>query len=658
MNRVRFYPAYLDCNARHCSDRSHFSLAPLSSSQVSSRQTTVSKEEIYDLLGIGYGPAHLALSIALRESAEANEANFKAHFVEKRGHFAWHPALLLPGSQLQVSPLKDLVTLRDPTSDYSFYNYLHSHGRLARYINKEQGVPSRREWTSYLAWAARRMNEAVSYGQDVISIEPLALTSAAPDAKEETITVRPASGQEADALSLYRIRCRDEATGHVVTRYARNLSVAVGGVPKLPPAFQAAWSEQANASSSIPRIVHSGFYIPSLAQLEPELHKAASLRRPHGAAPLDDSARLHLAVIGAGQSSTEMLMNLHSRFPTAIVTMIFRASALVPSDDTGFVNSAAFDPERTDEFWQANETQRRRWLQEFKRTNYSVVRTDLLNELHDTMYDKYEVQLPEELQDPSEREQGRMEMRRCTEVDTVDLVEDGVELTLRDNLRNGKLETVHFDAVFLGTGFIRSPAQMPFLEQLKPFYPALDSEWMARDTTAEEDETAKLVDVEDEEVVERRRENLRGITRDYRLVPASAMRSTLHSGKSSPGAASDASSTSSQQTLASEGHLSDTSNLPEPSLYVLGGNEATHGLSDSLLSIVAHRAGELTTSLMQRLARTRRGTASTASPQPTARTTASVANGKASVTMTKARAAAQVVNEKLASLSGLQLNES
>ena len=629
--------------------------------QDSCSHATVPKEDILDLIGIGYGPAHLALSIALRESAEVSEANFKFHFLEKRGHFAWHPALLLPGSQLQVSPLKDLVTLRDPTSTYSFFNYLHSQGRLARYINKEQSVPSRREWTSYLAWAARRMSDAVSYGQDVLSIEPLALASPAPSAKQDTVAVRHASADDADALSLYAVRSREQATGRIVIRYTRNLSVAVGGVPKLPTAFEAAYTQQLKVPNAVPRIVHSGTYVPSLEALEPLLHRAAALRRQSGAAAsmLDDSARLRLAVIGAGQSSTEMLMNLHARFPTAVVTMIFRASALVPSDDTGFINSAAFDPERTDEFWRASETQRRKWRQEFKRTNYSVVRTDLLNELHDTMYDKYEVQLPEELQDPSEKDEGRMEMRRCTEVDRVQVVDDGqtneggVELTLRDNLRNGKLETVRFDAVFVGTGFIRSPAKMPFLEQLKPFYPALDAEWTARETSAEEDEVTKLVDEEDEELVERRRENLRGITRDYRLVPSSSMRDTLHSGKSSPGAASDASSTSSQQTLASEGHPADAADLPEPSLYVLGGNESTHGLSDSLLSIVAHRAGELTTSLVQRLPRARRGTATTA----TTVNAETAANGdEARPTAVVSATTTAAVSSKLAALSGLSIN--
>ncbi|KAJ1045007.1 hypothetical protein NDA10_001504 [Ustilago hordei] len=652
----------------HCAVHSDAQPSPAASTSsleamngISSSHTTVPKQDIYDLLGIGYGPAHLALSIALRESAEAAETNFKSHFLEKRSYFAWHPALLLPGSQLQVSPLKDLVTLRDPTSTYTFYNYLHSQGRLARYINKEQSIPSRREWTSYLAWAARRMSQAVSYGQDVVSIEPFTLANASPDAKQDTVSVRPASNEEADALYLYRVRTRDQATGQILTRFTRNLSVAVGGVPKLPPVFEAAYAQQFNAANSVPCIVHSGTFVPSLEHLEPKLHQAALLRRQQAAPALknDDSARLHLAVIGAGQSSTEMLMNLHSRFPTAIVTMIFRASALVPSDDTGFINSAAFDPERTEEFWQASEKQRNKWRQEFKRTNYSVVRTDLLNELHDTMYDKYKVQLPEELQDPSEKQAGRMEMRRCTEVDSVNVIDDaeagGVELMLRDNLHNGKFEKVRFDAVFIGTGFVRSPSKMPFLEPLKPFYPALDSEWASRDTSAEEDEVSKLVDDEDEEVVERKRENLRGITRDYRLVPTTSMRTTLRSGKSSPGAGSDASSTSSQQTLASEGNMTESSNLPEPSLYVLGGNEATHGLSDSLLSIVAHRAGELTTSLIQRLPRTRRGTAAATIVNNT-ETTTTPATQKLTTATVKNTPTAAAVNSKLAALSGLTLD--
>lgn len=587
------------------------------SNAVDATQVTLSlqEEDVLDFVGIGYGPAHLALSIALRESNEAQDSHFKALFLEKREYFAWHPALLLPGSQLQVSPLKDLVTLRDPTSTYSFFNYLHSQGRLAHYINKEQKVPSRREWTAYLAWAAKRMENVVSYGQDVVSIEPLTLISSVGD-KQISLQARSAKSSELDALCLYRIVTRKN--GQLSTLYTRTISLAVGGVPKLPKALEPLYHQQAGGEDTAPttRIVHSGTYLPSLQTLEPLLHSVASDRACRAKCAQTDETRLRLAVVGAGQSATEIFMNLHSRFPTAIVTMIFRASALAPSDDTGFINSAAFDPERTDEFWQAGSAQRRTWLDEFKRTNYSVVRTDLLNELHDTLYDTHEVSLPEELQDANEKLAGRMEMRRCTEIDQArfvdadDVESAGVELTLRDKLHNDAIETIKFDAVFVGTGFFRSPAMMPCLEPLKPFYPLLNSEWADRDTSAEEDALAKLVDTEDEEVLDRRREDLRGITRDYRLVPGSQMQSMSLPSKTSPtsGVDSDASSNSSQQTLASETgvHVGDKNvSLPQTSLYVLGGNEATHGLSDSLLSIVAHRAGELTTSLMQRLPTTR-----------------------------------------------------
>ncbi|EPQ29420.1 uncharacterized protein PFL1_03175 [Pseudozyma flocculosa PF-1] len=602
-------------------------------------QMMVPRDDIYDLLGFGYGPAHLALSIALRENQDIQDAGFKSHFVEKRGHFAWHPALLLPGSQLQVSPLKDLATLRDPTSTYTFFNFLHSHGRLAKYINKDQGVPSRREWTAYLAWAAKRMDEAVTYGHEVVAVEPLTLVGQ-PDAKAEKLPVKVSSGKGGEAISLFRVTLRPSGGSDVTVRYARNISVAVGGIPRLPEPFQQPYAAQTPQADRAARIVHSGTYIPSLAPLEPVLRRSAARRAERMGGVTKDEGRLRLAVLGGGQSSTEMLMNLHDRFPTAIVTMILRASALVPSDDTGFINSVAFDPERTDEFWNASDKQRKAWLQEFKRTNYSVVRTDLLNELHDKMYDAFEVKLPEELQDPSEVEAGRMEIRRNTWVEEVALVDGGddeeaggVRLTVRDKVRNDRRETIQFDAVFLGTGFVRSPSAIPFLEPLRAHYPALSPDWAARDTS-EDDDIATKVDVEDDEELERRRECARGITRDYRLVPYSKIRSSVDasSGKSTPfTSSSDTSSTSSQQTLASELDAAATTLMPEPSLYVLGGNEATHGLSDSLLSICAHRSGELTASLLERLPASRRMTGPSASANTSATTNSATTGSSAAV---------------------------
>ena len=98
-------------------------------------------------------------------------------FLEQQPQFSWHRTLLLPGTQLQVSPMKDLVTMRDPTSYFSFTNFLHVHGRLPAYINRADGVPSRREWSAYLAWAARGMQQYVRYSHAVLDIEPVTGTA-------------------------------------------------------------------------------------------------------------------------------------------------------------------------------------------------------------------------------------------------------------------------------------------------------------------------------------------------------------------------------------------------------------------------------------------------------------------------------------------------
>ena len=422
------------------------------------------------------------------------------------------------------------------------------------------------------------MEDAVHYAQDVRAVQPLALDSDT-DGK---LALRPA-GKE-DRIALFRIVAAGEAV-----RYARNVSVAVGGVPRLPAVFESAYEATQSLALADQRIIHSANFLPALTAVEPSL---SATGRP-----------LRLAVIGGGQSSTEMLIHLHERFPTATVTMILRASALVPSDDTGFVNSAAFDPDRTDEFWRAPLAQRRAWLAEFKRTNYSVVRSDLLAQLHDTLYDTQEVELPPELRDPSENHRGRIEIRRNTTVQAAKLDparararagSGAVVLDLKD--LHGT-EEVAYDAVWLGTGFNRAPWHLSFLEPLRDFYPALDPTRAAQQQQEAEAqaEAEAEAEEEDEEMTERRRERVRGITRDYRLVPSWASTQQQHpSGKATP--ASDDSSNSSQHTLASS-----QDNSPDPGLYVLGGNEATHGLSDSLLSIVAHRAGELTTSLLERL---------------------------------------------------------
>jgi hypothetical protein len=82
--------------------------------------------------------------------------------------------MLLPDAMMQISCLKDLATLRNPSSPFTFLSYLHEHGRLVSFINRGSTVPTRREFADYLAWAAnkvRSLGVEIFYGEEMTSLE-------------------------------------------------------------------------------------------------------------------------------------------------------------------------------------------------------------------------------------------------------------------------------------------------------------------------------------------------------------------------------------------------------------------------------------------------------------------------------------------------------
>ncbi|NEA32340.1 lysine N(6)-hydroxylase/L-ornithine N(5)-oxygenase family protein [Streptomyces sp. SID13031] len=116
-----------------------------------------------DILGIGFGSSNLSLAIAIEEFNDRHPAGRRltARFVDVRRQFGWHDGMLLPGATMQISFLKDLVSLRTPTSPFTFLNYLQEQGRLSDFINLKTFFPTRREFHGYLSWASLLSNVAV-----------------------------------------------------------------------------------------------------------------------------------------------------------------------------------------------------------------------------------------------------------------------------------------------------------------------------------------------------------------------------------------------------------------------------------------------------------------------------------------------------------------
>ena len=167
--------------------------------------------EIYDVVGIGFGPSNLSLAIAMEEyRADGARDGMRALFLERQPSFGWHRSMLLPSATMQISFLKDLVTFRNPTSSFSFIAYLHASGRLPRFVNNQDFFPTREEFHRYLEWAQARVADRIAYGAEVTSV------GLPPGAVPET----------SDRLRL------EVADGRVVE--ARNVVISTGLGPSMP----------------------------------------------------------------------------------------------------------------------------------------------------------------------------------------------------------------------------------------------------------------------------------------------------------------------------------------------------------------------------------------------------------------------------------------
>ncbi|OZV77027.1 L-lysine 6-monooxygenase [Micromonospora echinospora] len=289
---------------------------------------------VLDMVGVGFGPSNLALAVALAENHQPTGTRHQvtALFFERQQQFGWHRGMLLDDATMQVSFLKDLVTLRNPASRFSFLSYLHARGRLVDFINHKTLYPLRVEYHDYLEWAAAQVDDLVRYGHQVVGIAPVA------------------SEEGTDLLDVL------VDTGHGTTVYrARNVVLATGLRPRLPAGI-------------VPddRIWHNRDLLFNLDRLA-------------GAPPS------RIVVVGAGQSAAEVAAHLLERFPAAEVCAVFSRYGYSPADDSPFANRI-FDPAAVDDFFAAPPEVKASLMGYHANTNYSVVDGDLIADLYRRSY--------------------------------------------------------------------------------------------------------------------------------------------------------------------------------------------------------------------------------------------------------------------------------
>jgi L-ornithine N5-oxygenase len=288
---------------------------------------------VYDLVGIGFGPSNLALAIAVQEHNAGTAADpVTAAFFERQAAFGWHRGMLLENATMQVSFLKDLVTLRNPASEFSFLCYLRDRDRLIDFINHKTFFPLRVEFHDYLEWAAAKVDDLVRYASEVTAVVPLMR-----DGTVEAFDVEVRSG------------------GGVHSYRARNLVIATGLRPVAPAGVEFGH-----------RVWHSRDLL-------------THIDRVNGTDPE------RFVVVGAGQSAAEITAFLHDRFPAAEVVGVFSRYGYSPADDSAFANRI-FDPAAVDDYYAAPDPVKTMLMNYHSNTNYSVVDSDLIEDLYRRTY--------------------------------------------------------------------------------------------------------------------------------------------------------------------------------------------------------------------------------------------------------------------------------
>ncbi|QNS06107.1 lysine N(6)-hydroxylase/L-ornithine N(5)-oxygenase family protein [Streptomyces xanthii] len=276
-----------------------------------------------DFIGIGLGPFNLGLACLTEPIAELNGV-----FLESKPDFEWHSGMFLDGAHLQTPFMSDLVTLADPTSPYSFLNYLKESGRLYSFYIRENFYPLRVEYNDYCRWAAAKLRSV-----------------------RFSTTVTEVTYDEGDGL--YAVRTEDGDTYR-----APRLVLGTGTPPHIPEAARDLGGDG---------VIHNSRYM----QHKSELQKKDSI-----------------TLVGSGQSAAEIYYDLLSEIDVHgyRLNWVTRSPRFFPLEYTKLTLEMT-SPDYID-YFHALPEQKRYTLEERQKGLFKGIDGELIDAIFDLLYQK------------------------------------------------------------------------------------------------------------------------------------------------------------------------------------------------------------------------------------------------------------------------------
>ena len=297
-------------------------------------------ENIYDVIGIGFGPSNLSLAVALKE--ERFPGNYL--FLEKQPDFSWHPGMMLPDATIQTPFLKDLVTLHNPRSHFSFLNFLKEQDRLLDFIALRDFFPTRQEFNAYFKWAANQVAEHILYNRETVEIKPHVSTI-----KDISLVEVVVTNRLNDTTEMY---------------LARNIVFGIGASAVMPK-INMELNDQ---------IFHAKQFMDVIKKIKD--------RKPHS-----------FTVVGAGQSAAEITYYLLTHFEQSQVFVLSRGFVFHSLDENPIVNSL-YSHRSSEKFYELSQSAREIFINDLTLSNFSAVDNELVRKIAYVSYGRQVQQKP------------------------------------------------------------------------------------------------------------------------------------------------------------------------------------------------------------------------------------------------------------------------
>ncbi|GAB3025311.1 SidA/IucD/PvdA family monooxygenase [Niabella terrae] len=283
-------------------------------------------KKIYDIAGIGIGPFNLGLAALSKPIT-----NLSTIFIDQKQKFDWHGGMMINGATLQVPFLADLVTLADPSSNYSYLNFLRKQNRLLQFGIYEESYIARNEYNRYCSWVCSQLDNLL-FGYCVKDIFY--------------------QSQE----DHFKLVIQEFNSGSVDTLLARNIVIGVGAQPFVPDGV----AKQVGA-----RVIHSSAYMYNKSCI---------------------SKSDQITIVGSGQSAAEIFYDLLNSvdLSSTEINWFTRSDRFYAMEQTK-LNYEMTSPEYINFFYKLDAATRSRLLKR-QFSLYKGINAELINAIYNQLY--------------------------------------------------------------------------------------------------------------------------------------------------------------------------------------------------------------------------------------------------------------------------------